>query len=312
MVPEITYNNYYKFGFDGVYDFSFRANSEQSYQISLDHCTDRVENFFRECLKTANIIREKAKNQDIWVSYSGGIDSEFVVKTFLTANIPVKVAINVFENGYNAYDVQHARRFCQKHDLKLYEFPINVERFFEEELTYYATSTACVSPQFPVTMKLWDQLDGYIVSGNGDPILIRDPYTREFYFRIKETEDSVYRYFVWRNRDGCPGFYSYRPELLLSFLMEEEIMKMLLFGYYVRVRKVAGPKEVVYNKYASLEKREPMNGFEKIISLDNAYRSKLLHLLPKPGIFTMSIQHMIETLWPKCMTVEGGTKYMTF
>ena len=62
-----------------------------------------------------NVAKKIAKlNKPIYVGYSGGIDSEYVVKTFMKCNIPFKTV--TVETGGNRYEKQYVDRF-------LYEFP---------------------------------------------------------------------------------------------------------------------------------------------------------------------------------------------
>lgn len=311
MVSEITNRNWLKWGFDGICDFSFRTHAEQQYTLSIEKCSRTITNFKNESLNCAKMIYEKAQanNQEIWISYSGGIDSEFVAQVFIEANIPFKIATIVFKNDYNNYDVFYSRKFCQKYNLKLYEFNLDIEKFLENEMWDYAKNTACASPMFPSQFKLWDSLDGFIVGGHGDMVFKRTFCTNDWNFRVKENEDSVYRYFVWKNRESAPGFFAYTPEMFLSFLWEEEIARMFLFGHRSKVSSSVGAKERVYNKYYFMDKRIKQHGFEKINNIDLYYRTELEKMLPGNDVFYTPVQTLIKSLWPNSMTGnEDGNK----
>jgi hypothetical protein len=308
MVSEITNNNWLKWGFDGIYDFSFRTHAEQKYTLSIEKCSRTITNFKNESLNCARMIYEKAqeKNQDVWISYSGGIDSEFVARTFIEANIPFKIATTVFKNGHNDYDVFYSRQFCQKYDLKLYEFNLDIEKFLENEMWDYAKNTSCASPMFPSHFKLWDSLDGFIVGGHGDMVFKRTYYTNDWNFRVKENEDSVYRYFVWKNRQSAPGFFAYTPEMFLSFIWEEEISRLFLFGHRSKVSGSVGAKERVYNKYYIMDNRIKQHGFEKINNIDLYYRTELEKMIPGNNTVYIPIQTLLKSLWPTSMTGQEG------
>jgi hypothetical protein len=313
MIPNVTYNNWLKWGFDGIYDFSFRSNSNQKYDLDIGKCTRKIKNFKEECIYTSKLISTIARDnkQDIWISLSGGIDSEFLANIFLESKIPFKIATIVFKNDLNDYDVGYSRRFCQQHNLKLYEFELDIEKFLENEMWDYAKNIACASPMFPSHFKLWDDLDGYIVAGHGDPVFRRTHCTNEWNFRVKENEDSVYRYFVWRNKQGAPGFYAFTPELFLSFIWEDEISRMLLFGHRAKVSNSVGPKECVYNKYYKIEQRIKQTGYEKIKSIDSYYRAELEKIISKNDTFWMPVDKLIKKLWPDDMIGHNnGNKFL--
>lgn len=290
-MTQITYNNHLQ---------SYTKDNE--YIVSVGRCSRVPLNFKDEAVYTAHLIKEKAGLQDIWISYSGGIDSEFLVHTFLAAGINFKVATNVFKNGYNQYDVSRSRKFCNKYGLKLHEFELDVEQFWDNHVEDFSSKTITHSPHFSTHMHLWDQLDGYIVAGHGDPIFLlkKDGWM----YRVKEQEDSVYRYAQWRNRDMAPGFYAYTPELLLSFIMEKEISNMFLMHRWTNVDNVMFPKYDVYSKYYDIEHRIKQTGFEKLTDVDTVHRKKLVEMLPEQKTFLQPVDKFIESLWPVELMTE--------
>jgi len=252
---------------------TFSTNKSGGYAVRMGECTRTPFSFKEEAIHTAKLIKQKAGDQDIWLSYSGGIDSEFVVRTFLEAGIDFKIATAVMSNQENSYDLDHSRRFCKALGLHLHEVEIDVVEFFETDLESYAVNTTCVSPHFPVHMKLWDQLEGFIVAGHGDPIFKR--INNVWYFQVQEKEDSVYRYAEWRDRKMAPGFYAYTPEILLSFILEKEISNMLITGMATKLDNVIQVKHNVYSKYYPITDRVKQTGFEKLKDLDLKHRATL-------------------------------------
>lgn len=267
------------------------------------------ESFKIELLNTVKQIQENAGQQPILVSSSGGIDSELICRAFLEAKVPFQVINAKFKKDINLHDCQYVQKFCNQYDIKLYTHEIDIENFLDTKMYDYAQLTQSCSPQFPVHMHLWDQFDGFIVAGHGDPIFLRDVGQKDFYFQIQEKEDSVFRYFVERNRQGCPGFYVYRPELLLSYLLEPEIMKLFLFGKNAKLLNQKGQKELIYNKCFNLESRKEFTGFEHIQQLDKKHR-ELLSAQYSNDQFKMSIRGLIDVLWPNNFTDHTGAKYI--
>jgi len=288
MVTSVTYNNH----------MDLRTNKCGDYIVRMGKCARTPHSFNQEALNAARLIKEQAGEQDIWISYSGGIDSEFIIHTFLAAEIKFKVATAVMKHQENAYDLEHSRKFCKLLGLPLHEVVIDINSFLATELDHYATETKCVSPQFPVHMKLWDQLDGFIVAGHGDPIFKR--VNNIWMFNVQEKEDSVYRYAKWRNRNMAPGFFAYTPELLLSFILEKEVSNMFITGKSAKINDIIQIKHNVYSKYYNISKREKKTGFEEINKLDDYYRNKLLTMFPDNNRkFSNPVENLIDQLWPR-------------
>lgn len=304
------FDNHIKYGYDNSFDYNFRKDKNQEYSLQFSKCHRKIYDYKKECIETAKLIKEQASNEDIWISYSGGIDSECVINAFLEAGIKFKVATIKFKNELNSYDLHFSRKFCNARNIKLHEVEIDLEYFLENELEEYAFSLNCNSPIFPAHLKLWDSIDGFIVAGHGDPIFRRIESTNNWYFQVKENEDTVYRYFKWRNRDGAPGFYAYTPEILLSFMYTPEFTRLMTFGHQGKVSGITGTKELILQRYFNTEKREGSTGFEKVSNLDKYYRNYLENKI-KTTVWTTPVSSFIKTLWPDSMTGSSkGTPYL--
>ena len=283
MMPyKITYNNH------------LSVKNTSDYVVKIGRCDSMPMDFKSEALRAAKLIAQE--NNNIWISYSGGIDSEFIIRVFLEAGIDFRVATAVMKNETNDYDLQHSRSFCERMGITLHEFEIDLEEFYKNDLETYAVATNCTSPQFPVHMWLWDQLDGFVVAGHGDPIFKRKD--SGWHLQIQEKEDSVFRYAQWRNRNMAPGFYVYTPELLLSFMLEQEVSNMFLAPNKAGLRDIIQVKHLVYSKYYDMSAREKRTGFERTQDLDTQYRTHLKNTIQGHGVFLQPVSKLLDTLWP--------------
>lgn len=65
--------------------------------------------------------------------YSGGLDSELVLKFLITQKIPTSViTLRLIKNGYpiNIVDLYYSEKFCRENHLKQYFFDLDIEKFF--------------------------------------------------------------------------------------------------------------------------------------------------------------------------------------
>lgn len=293
-----THRNHFKFGYDGINNFHFRENEDQCYTVEFGRAT-YITNFKEESINTAKQIYKDANEKTIYISYSGGVDSESIIYTFLEAKVPFEVITAKLRYNINEYDLFYVKKVCDTYNLKLHILDVDIENFLETKMMEYAVPTKCCSPQFPLHMYLWDSFDGFIVAGH-ELVFNRTPPSKEFYFKTVEKEDSVHRYHIWRNRDGCPAFQFYRPELVLSFILENEMLKLFSFGKTFKISYSSIQKTRLYEKCFNLEKRKSKTGFESIMHLDKKYRiilEKMFKFPPKHACI-IPLDILMEQLCP--------------
>src|SRR5262245_46920274 len=110
---ELTHENHFKFGYDGRW-FAKRQVQEEMWSVAYGRCTRPASDWRTECISTARLIRD-ATDLDLWVLFSGGIDSEVVLQSFMFAGVPCSAAITTFRQDLNAQDVRYAVKFCETH-----------------------------------------------------------------------------------------------------------------------------------------------------------------------------------------------------
>lgn len=172
MTPELTFESHFKFGYDEV-PFLPRQNSQQKWWVRYGSCRRAPQSFFEEALETARVIASVA-DRDIWVLFSGGVDSEVTLRSFVAAKIKVKVAIARFKGDLNIHDISWAVIACEELDVPYYFFDLDLLDFWSSQASYYAEISQCISPQLVVTMWLSDQISGYPVFGGGECLLVKD------------------------------------------------------------------------------------------------------------------------------------------
>jgi hypothetical protein len=239
-----------------------------------------------ECIETARLIG-RATQDKIWVMFSGGIDSEVVLQSFLFAGVPVQAGITCFRNDLNRQDVRYAVKFCETHQVPYKLLHVDIEHFFESgQALSYADRTKCIHPVLLHTMWAMDQVDGYPVLGSGECYLVREPAPTtsgklgkgapEFLWSMYEKERiaSWYRHLMAQNRPGCAGFFQYTPEIMLAYLRDPTMVELCN-------DRIAGQtdtmklKAQIYRKHFLLEPRKKYTGFENVDHLDVQLRPEL-------------------------------------
>jgi hypothetical protein len=265
----LTFQNHFKFGYDGHW-YVPRANPRQRYTTAFGTCST-VTDWHEECLTAARLIRDDT-DLPIHVLYSGGIDSEVALLSFLDAGIPITADIMRFKDDLNGHDIQYALEFCRSRSVPHVIHDLDIVAFFENDMHAYAAATRCVSPQLCATMWLIDQIDGYPIIGQGECVVARDG--ERWVFRESEKINAWYRFFMIRDRPGAPGFHQYTPGQMLSFLLDDTFTPFMTPDSGKNSNKTT--KYRIYSRYFPLRYREKYTGFENVSDHDQRYRAKLL------------------------------------
>ena len=149
-----TKDNHFKFGYDKRW-FVPRTNAAQRYTVDFGKCQREPKSWLYENIQAARLIAEST-DLPIHILYSGGIDSEVTVMSFLEAKIPITADIMFFNDNLNWHDISYAVSFCNDNNVPFRVHDLNIQQFLEGQMYDYAASTRCTSPQLCATMWLVD------------------------------------------------------------------------------------------------------------------------------------------------------------
>jgi len=293
-MKNLTHKNHFKFGYNGKY-FNLRESSNDIWNVEYGRCERAPGTFREECINTAKLIREST-DKSIFVLLSGGVDSEIVARSFFELSIPITCVIGRFNDGMNDHDIRYAFKFCERYRIPYIIIDVDIEKLWKEDLYNYASVTRCISPQLILPMWLSDQVDGYTIIGAGECYMVQNS-KHKFELWEKEKIASWYRHYLINNKEGCPGFFQYTPELMLSYINDDIIKDISnkIEGYSTYYEKLK-----VYKKYwKDLESREVYTGFEKFKELDyNLYRPYLEHKFGDSNqVVKTNIDDLNDMLW---------------
>ena len=279
---ELTHRNHFRFGYAIDDDaaprwFVDRPSPEARWSVAYGRAVREPADWRAECIETARLVAA-ATDLDLWVLFSGGIDSEIVVQSFLFSGIPFRVAITRFRHDLNRHDIAFAIKFCEAHGLRYRLLDLDVERFFASGAALdYALEARCVQPQLLHTMWAMDQVDGYPILGSGECYLARRaPAGGGAVWEMHEKERIAawYRHLLAKSRAGCAGFFQWNPENMLAFL-RDPLVAALCDDRLADEEDSSAVKPVVYRGHFLFEPRPKYHGFEHVMHLDDALRPEL-------------------------------------
>ena len=285
---EYTYKNHFQIGYDGEW-FNIPEDHHEEMQIGYGQCDDQPASFDQECRKAARLISENSRGLLPNLAFSGGVDSEIMVRIFMEEKLPFKITILKFENDLNLHDVSFAISYCEEHGLDYELVYLDVEKFFEsDKFMEIADKTKCISPQIITHIWLLECMDELPVFGCGEGCVIKS-VPDEFAsvaptgWKLYESEKqlAMYRYCLQTDKPAVPGFFRYTPALLYTF-MNNQLVQDLVAEKIPGVLSTQTLKLKIYQSWFSgIRSRPKFHGFEKIIEKESKLRQSLINRMPK-------------------------------
>lgn len=203
----------------------------------------------------------------LYLLYSGGLDSEYVLSTFLALGINVIPVIIKLNPNYNDHDVRYAFDFCESKNLK----PIIVDIDFDDfvasgKILDLALEFKVGAYQLPCTFSVLEKLDGTLIMGShGNPHMCLNEENDIWYVDEYEPIHKLLDFFKSRNLYGCPFFLVYTAEQYFSFLLDPAMKKLAEHGFRGKLGNNS-TKYLVYNNGSgfNLINRKKFTGYENI------------------------------------------------
>jgi hypothetical protein len=232
-----------------------------SWCVEIDPPTRPVLSYWEETKIACGMIYEQ-RTSPLQLCYSGGLDSEFVLATFLDLGIPIQVFI--MNTQYNHHETKYAFKFCEARNITPVVIDLDYDKFVESgKLLKIAESMQCAQWQIPANMWLVSQLSGTVLIGNDPPHLKLNQKTNLWYLDEEEVIHSQFNFWRDNSIEGTPFLLSYTPELMLSFLIDPDIEKLANHGFPGKLG-TNSTKVRVFNRYSGfdLEQRVKQHGYE--------------------------------------------------
>lgn len=277
-IPQLTKNNHFVYWYDDK-PFSFRTHERQLFKTTHAPVQRHPKDWRWECINCAKEVREHYSGQ-ISVLFSGGMDSEVVVRSFAAAGIDINVVIMEYEGGLNSHDTEYAHLTCQDLGIKPQILRLDLLKFWEQDIFKYSDPVKVVSPQLATIIWGIDQIDGTVVLGAGEGFVRRPEGKNTFYEMESEIAYSLYRWFVHTHREGVPAFFQFNSEVMLSFMLDKNVLAFIRDAKKRRLLSTSKVKHELYSKHFDLRFREPLNGFEKVKEQDLELRNEMQKRYP--------------------------------
>lgn len=217
-------DNWLSWSFDDVIE-SNKKTPESIYKIIVNKKQSTPMMSLKDALYFNASHMKDSISEKFDVLFSGGIDSEIIIRTFKDLGINHNTFIFRYENDINSLDVEYATAFCQSLNIPYKIIDLNLKNFFENEAIYFFNKTYTPKASRLVHCKFFDFLDNVPIMGDGDP------YWKKLDdgWKLNLGEDghcsTVYTSSI--GRKSICDWYEYSPEILTSFCGHNVIQNLI-------------------------------------------------------------------------------------
>jgi len=250
-------DNWLAWTYDGV-KFGNKTTPQSKFEFQINKTILRpLKSHKQELLENTRVIRDSF-NEPFDLLFSGGIDSEIVLRCHVELKIPINVFIFKYEKDYNCHDVQHALRICEELNVTPTVIDFDLAKFFETDaydiwkIGYF--KRAGTLPH----MKMIEYLDNIPLMGEGVPSWKFNNGNWQFHLEESWHGQSVYCASI--NRTMIADWYEYSPEVLVSHALLPRIQNLINSKVNVDYDQI---KHFLYKKlWPEIAIRPKRNGFE--------------------------------------------------
>jgi hypothetical protein len=217
-----TYNDWFTWSFNDRLR-GRRLNKDERFTYSVTPNLGPVGNYYDELYNNARAMRDTFTGK-FDVLFSGGIDSEVVVRVFKDLGITHNTFIFRFENDINYRDVKSAVEIAEGLNIPYKIIDLDIQKFYENEAWALFEKTSVPRAARLQHLKFFEYLDNIPVMGDGEPYWRRDlgdDYTQKSTWSLNIGEDAhASSIYLWnQGRESICDWYEYTPNVIRSMSM---------------------------------------------------------------------------------------------
>ena len=299
-----TYNNHLKYWI-GDRLYGTREYADEPYRVEvgqIDKDYFKTSNWLNEQYRTAELIHKDYGN-DFVVMFSGGTDSEIVLRAFKHIGVIPRCVFIKFKNDYNANDLDLAIQICQELEIKLEIIEFDVIDFYKSgQALDFSAEIQCRQIAYLTVYHHIKQLGLPAVMG-GEMLMRRQVYRNkecDWYYTFRENEDaSAIRFSLKYNVPLVNEWFSYTPEMMAYHLLHPKVNSLFNEKYNYKLGSVSTKNDILYGYMPELRKKTKTHGYEKLVGLnmetyDQLYLTHIKRLEGSlDGIFIKDIKNML-------------------
>lgn len=227
------------------------------FQVNFDFQPFSPTTFKEESRKVCKELYEKY-GDNLFLSFSGGADSEYILKTFIELGIPIKPVL--VSCPYNQYDIKPAFKYCEDRNIELIVLEYGDEYIDIAHKKIY--DKGLMSPIGLTPLLVYDyvkSMNGKVISGQGEPLPITNRTTRTDISTVLQMFEFEFYMDVYAEDQPAP-FYCYNQNIFYTYLneinktLDLEESKCILYDIKYRI-KTYWSEDI----YENIRKNKPLD-----------------------------------------------------
>jgi len=262
--------------------FGHRETPYETYKVNvgqIDPAYYKTSNWLAEQYKTADIIY-KEFGKDLVVMFSGGTDSEIVLRSFLKIGITPRCCFINFIGDYNIEDRIVAEKTCHDLNVKLEVLDFDILDYYNSGQAHeFAGNIQCRQIAYLTVYHWINKLQAPSVMG-GEMFLRRhtDVTGGKWYYVIRENEDgSAMRFTLKYNVPLVNEWFSYTPEMMGYYLEHPKIHQLITDRFNYKLASVSSKNAILKSLMPDIVDKVKTHGYEKLMGFNGeTYRELYL------------------------------------
>jgi hypothetical protein len=306
-----TENNWYKWYYNDSEFFTNRTDKDEVFRSYLSKYTGPIHDFRIESAKAAASTLDHYPDLKPVIFFSGGSDSEVILRSYLNIGSKPDVVVVRYENDYNKKDVDDAIEIskCLNVDIKILD--MNLQHYYENEATEIADIAQIDRPRMLPSLKYADLIgDGLPIIGHSDVRWFQPKdhrYKKQWLGQCHEYECGPDKYIQAKNRPAIYQWFRWTPGLMLSYTKMPWFQRLIQGGYpgedEIDNTKIIGFSE----QYGELLPRKKLTGFENIETIIKEFEEHLF-FKNRGLIYRGECKRTLSQMWAE---ITGNTYKFT-
>lgn len=268
-----TLNNHLKYYINNNL-YGFRESGIDKYRVEvgkIDYDYYKTSNWVQEQYRTADDVY-KNLGKNLVVFFSGGTDSEIVLRTFKKIGLNPEVVFIKFKDSYNSQDLFFAEKIVKELNINLKIIDFDIIDFYKSgEAHQFASEIQCRQIAYLVVYYHIKKLQVPAVMG-GEMMFQRKTSHNyaKWYYCFRENQDgSAMRFSKKYNIPLVNEWFSYTPEMMAYYLEHPKIKWLFEDRYNYKMASFSTKNEVLCNYLPELLYREKTHGYEELLAFNN-------------------------------------------
>jgi len=283
----------------------------ETWHVDIDPPTRKVKSYFEETLLTSEYMYAN-KTGKLLLLLSGGLDSEYVFRVFKRLKfdftpIIIRLVGKHAEQDYNHHDTVYGFRLCNAFNITPTVIEFDFDKFFDSgEIFEMMHTWSCRGIGVITLLKIIESLDGFTVMGNDPPYMRLNKELNQWQLEEEEMIHALLRFYKGKNLPGCPFLLSYTPEMMLSFLLDPNIVD-LVNGKFPGKMGTNSTKSYVFNngsgfnmEHYNFDLARKIKNNEVIDMSMPRYKQNGLEVIIKHPYFSAEISQIYFKLYLGC------------